>query len=336
MYRQPKALIASAVLTLSYLAIQTEARVNTGGAKIAAKNGVAVLWRDPKDIASRNLFYGPGGESHTPRGTFTFQEEDMGGSSPKFDVVDENGVKWRVKMGPEAHPETAASRLVWAVGYLANEDYFLPVLHVEQMTGLRRGRNFVSPGNNVHNVRLKRHLNDEKKIGSWSWAKNPFAGARELYGLRVLMAVMNNWDLKDINNSVYQTRGEPVEDRYVVSDLGASFGPTGLNWSLKGNPAAYCDSKWIKAISPGFVDFNVPSGLPVTFFLDIPELVRRTSLLWLGHHIPRKDARWMGDLLARLSPQQIRDAFRAGGYSADEVEQLSRVVEQRIGELEKL
>ena len=336
MYRTPKALIASAVLILSFLVIRTEAEVNTGGAEVAAKNGVAVLWREPGDVASRNLFYGPGGETHAPRGTFTFQEEDMAGSSPKFDVVDENGVKWRVKMGPEARPETAASRLVWAVGYLANEDYFLPVLHVEQMPRLHRGRNFVSPGNNVHDVRLKRHLKDEKKIGPWSWAKNPFTGTREWYGLRVLMAVMNNWDLKDINNSVYQTRGEPVEDRYVVSDLGASFGPTGLNWKLKGKPAAYCDSKWINAISPEFVDFNVPSELPMTFFLDVPELVRRTSLLWLGHHIPRKDARWMGDLLARLSPQQIRDTFRAGGYSADEVEQLSRVVERRIGELEKL
>jgi hypothetical protein len=30
------------------------------------------------------------------------------------------------------------------------------------------------------------------------------------------MAVINNWDLKDLNNSVCQTRSEPVEDRYVV------------------------------------------------------------------------------------------------------------------------
>ena len=207
MYRKPSVLIASVVLILSFLAIQIEARVNTGEAKVAVKTGVAVLWREPGDMSSRNLLYGPGGEAHVPRGTFTFQEEEMAGSSPKFEVVDENGVKWRVKMGPEARPETAASRLVWAVGYLANEDYFLPVLHVEQMTRLRRGKNFVSSGNNVHNVRLKRHLNDEKKIGPWSWAKNPFTGARELYGLRVLMAVMNNWDLKDVNNSVYQTRG---------------------------------------------------------------------------------------------------------------------------------
>jgi hypothetical protein len=58
--------------------------------------------------------------------------------------------------------------------------------------------------------------------------------------------------------------------------------------------------------------------------------------VWLGHHSPRKGPRWIGDLLARLSLQDIGDAFRAGGYSADEIEQLSRVVEGRIGELEKL
>ena len=48
------------------------------------------------------------------------------------------------------------------------------------------------------------------------------------------MAVMNNWDLKDTNNSVYLTHGEPPEERYVVSDLGGSFGPTGLELDAEG------------------------------------------------------------------------------------------------------
>lgn len=336
MYRKPEVLIASAVLALSPLAVETEARVNTAKTKDITNNGAAVLWREPTDIASRDLFYGPGGKAHVPLGPFTFQEEDTAGTSPKFDVVDEAGVKWRVKMGSEARPETVASRFVWAVGYLANEDYFVSVLKVEHLPRLRRGSNLVSPDNSVHNVRLKRHLADEKKVGIWSWAKDPFTGTREWYGLRVLMAVMNNWDLKDVNNSVYQTRGEPAEERYVVSDLGASFGPTGLSLAPKGDLSAYCNSKWINKISPEFVDFNVPSGPAVTRFFNVYEMQRRLNMRWLGHHIPRKDARWMGDLLARLSPQQIRDAFRAGGYSVDEVEQLSTVVERRIGELEKL
>jgi hypothetical protein len=105
---------------------------------------------------------------------------------------------------------------------------------------------------------------------------------------------------------------------------------------LKGNPTAYCDSKWIKAVSPEFVDFNVPSPPAMNYYIDFPEMARRLSLLWLGRRIPRADARWMGDLLARLSPDQIRDAFRAAGYSSQEIEQLSKVVQRRIAELEKL
>src|SRR5215469_17941573 len=180
-----------------------------------ADGAQTILWRNPVDIASRNLYYGPGGKAHEPRGPFTFEKEDMAGSNPKFDIVDQEGVRWKVKMGAEARPETAASRLVWAVGYFANEDYFLPVLRVENMPALRRGSGLVSRDGTVHNVRLKRHLKNEKKIGIWLWAKDPFTGTREWYGLRVLMAVINNWDLKDANNAVYRTREEPAEDLYI-------------------------------------------------------------------------------------------------------------------------
>lgn len=323
--------VPATVLILSVLAIGTEARVKTNNPTDAK----AMLWRDPTDIASRDLFHGPGGKAHVPQGIFTFKEEDMAGTSPKFDITDQEGVRWRVKMGVEARPETAASRFLWAVGYFANEDYFMPALHVEQMQRLRRGQNLVSHTGDVSNVRLKRHPEQEKKIGYWSWSKNPFTGTRELNGLRVLMAVMNNWDLKDINNSVYRTSGDPAEEHYTVSDLGASFGTTGLDMN-KGNPSAYCKSKLIKSIGPDFVSFIVPSGPAANYLIDVPELPRRLTLRSLGRHIPRADARWMGDLLARLSPEQIRDAFRAAGYSANEVEELSRTLEGRIATLTQL
>lgn len=336
MRTDPKTFIALTVVALASFATSSQGRGKPAVPKPAPAASAAVLWREPTDIASRDLFYGPGGKNHVPHGTFTFKEEDMAGTNPKFDVVDDQGIRWRVKMGPEARPETAASRLVWAVGYFANEDYFMPALHVENMRRLHRGRNLVSPDNTVHNVRLKRHLKDEKKIGTWSWSKDPFTGTREWYGLRVLMAAMNNWDLKDTNNSVYRTREEPAEEWYAVTDLGASFGPTGLNWMLKGSTAAYCSSRWIKTVSADFVDFNVPSGPAMNYYIDFPELARRLGLVWLGHHIPRKDARWMGDLLARLSPSQIHDAFRAAGYSPTEVEELSATLQRRIADLEHL
>jgi len=304
-------------------------------AKGTTGEGPAVLWRNPVDIASRNLYYGPGGKEHQPSGRITFEKEDLSGTNPKFDVIDEKGVKWTVKMGSEARPETAATRLVWAVGYFANEDYFVTELHVQNMGRLHRGGNRVRNGI-VHDVRLKRRLKDEKKIGDWAWANNPFTGTRELYGLRVLMAVINNWDLKDVNNSIYQVRGDSPEQRYVVHDLGSSFGTTGLSWASKGNLGAYSSSKWINDISPEFIDFNVPSKPALDTFLNFPEMVRRVNLCWIGRHIPSADAIWIGNLLARLSPEQIRDAFRGAGYSPQDVERASQIVRRRIGELTRL
>ncbi len=306
--------------------------------------GNALLWQNPVDIRSRNLFFGPGGEEHAPHSTYTFEKEDLNGTSPKFDVRDENGVKWRVKMGPEARPETVASRLVWAVGYSANEDYFLPELQVQDMPErLRRGQNFVHPKGTVHNVRLKRYLQGEKKVDDWRWKDNPFTNTRELNGFRVMMALVNNWDLKDNNNAIYEEKhaeGSPsAEQIYMVSDLGASFGTTGIGWShekSKGNLQAYTDSKFVSKVTPHSVDFNVPTRPALIHIFDLPEFISRLQLRWIGKDIPRDDARWIGQLLAQLSSAQIRDAFRAAGYTPDQVEGFAKTVEARIAELNKL
>lgn len=335
-FRDKRAQIVVITAGIVFVAAGIEAKTKSGTVKQPEKTYPAVMWREPADISSRDLFYGPGGKDHVPGGKFTFDKEDMEGSNPKFDVIDQDGVKWRVKLGQEARPETAASRLAWAIGYFANEDYFVPVLQVEKMPRLRRGRELVLAGGTMHDVRLKRHVKDEKKIGIWNWSKNPFTGTREWYGLRVLMAVLNNWDLKNDNNSVYLTHSDAPEERYAVSDLGASFGPTGIDWMIKGQPAAYYKSRFITNVSAGFVDFATPSGPALNYYINFPVLGRCMSQYWIGRHIPRADARWLGDLLGRLSGPQIRAAFRAAGYSSDEVEHLSQAVEQRIAALEKL
>ena len=262
----------------------------------------------------------------------------MSGTNPKFEVCDENGTKWKVKLGVEARPETVASRLVWAVGYYANEDYFLPDLRVENMPHLRRGQNLVATDGSVHNVRLKRHLKNEEKIGTWKWGDNPFGQQRELNGLRVMMALINDWDLKDENNAVYvekETDTVRPELRYEVSDLGASFGTTGRSLThkqSKGSLNSYQHSKFIRKVGSEYVDFNVPTRPSLIYLFTPKEFVDRMDLRWIGKHIPRSDAKWIGGLLAQLSPGQIRDAFRAAGYSPDQVDGFSRVVEQRIVE----
>src|SRR5579871_2241209 len=49
--------------------------------------GPPVLWRDPTNIGSRDLYFGPGGKRHQPVGPFYFEKEVTTGSQPKFDVI---------------------------------------------------------------------------------------------------------------------------------------------------------------------------------------------------------------------------------------------------------
>ena len=305
----------------------------------------AILWTSPGEIRHRNLFFGPGGQKNRPHTSFTFVREDLDGSSPKFYVRDQNGTKWKVKLGPEARPETAATRLVWAVGYRADEDYFVPLLHVNGLPPhLQRGQAWIGPGGVVYDARLEKYPKGRKKLGHWNWKANPFRGTRELNGLRVMMALVNNWDLKDDNNSIYNdSQGGSSKDgrhlTYLVSDLGASFGAGGRSWTLaksKDNLKAYRRSKFIRKSGPTFVDFNDPKKPPLFLLLNLPEFILQMQMHWVCTHIPQSDARWIGLLLAKLSPGQISDAFRAAGYTPDEVASYTKVIEGRIAELNDL
>jgi len=309
--------------------------------------GKKVLWEDPSEIRLRDLITGQGGNEHMPAGIeFKFVKEDLDGTNPKFNVRDADGVKWKIKLGDEARPETVAARLVWAVGFRTDEDYFLPLVHVSGMPEhVRRGRRFIDPDGSMHNVRLKRERGEEKKLGSWSWEDDPFTGTREWNGLRVMMALINNWDLKDENNSVYEI-GDKSERKagesrsvYVVSDLGASFGPDHLDWarkSDKGDLNKYRKTAFIRHTHGDRVDFADP-GAPSPFMIfDPADYFSHLRLRWIGRNIPKEDARWMGTVLAQLSPRQIRDAFRAGGYSPEDAEAFATVVERRIRELSEL
>jgi hypothetical protein len=344
MYKMRKILMLLAAASLGVLGADSAKKVDDTKLKAEIRDSSQVIfWRDPTDIGTRNLFYGPGGQEHQPNGTFTFDKEDLDGTNPKFTVKDEDGTKWKVKLGTEAQPETVASRFLWAVGYYANEDYYLPSIRVANIPAhLHRGEKYVSADGTVQGVRMKRYLKGEKKIGDWDWESGPFAGTRELNGLRTLMAVINNWDLKDVNNAIYEEKSEDgsgTKQIYTISDLGASFGTAGLSRTheiSKGNIKSYSHSKFIKRLDVTTVDFETPGRATVVDIADPKEYARRLRLEWIGRNIPRADAKWMGQLLAKLSPQQIRDAFRSAGYSPEETEEFAAILEERISELTKL
>ena len=297
-------------------------------------DGTPVLWKAP---ASRDLFYGPGGRQNAPRCPCTFEKEDLDGTNPKFQVKDSRGVKWKVKLGLEARPETVATRLVWAAGYFATEDYLVGDTRIEGMPAhLHRGQKLVGPGGRIHDARFKKVPEGAKKIGTWSWKDDPYTGSREWNGLRVLMALINNWDLKDENNAIYREGSERV---YLVSDLGTAFGTAGRSWPrdrAKDNLAWYGRSRFIRRTTADTVDFQSPARPMWVFLVNPKEYFHRLHLEPLGRDVPRADARWLGRLLGSLSQAQLRDAFRAGGYSPAEIDIAVRLLESRIAELTDL
>ena len=294
----------------------------------------AVLWSDPGDIRSRDLFYGPGGKDGQPQPPFKFEKENTNGNSPKFDVRDAHDEKWTAKLAYEARPETSATRLMWAVGYVANIDYFIADLHVEGMPQhLKRGGDYVAKGGEVFLARLQRKPG--KNHEPWSWRHNPFSGTREFNGLRVMMALLNNWDLKDDNNASYEDK-DSGRTIYYVTDLGASFGPSGKSYSDKGsrgNIKAYSHSKFVSKVTPEYVSFNFPTPPAIYHIFNLPYFIHQLRNRWIGKKIPRQDVKWIASLLTQLTPEQIHDAFRAGGYNPEQVEAFSAALQARIAQL---
>jgi hypothetical protein len=298
----------------------------------------AVVWTEPGDISRKNLFYGSGAEDGQPVAPFRFLDVDKHDSNPKFDVADAKGHTWRVKLGAEARPEIVCSRLLWAVGYFTEDDYVLEEATVPDLH-LRHTAHSVRDSDVVLNARFARKPGGEKRIASWRWKRNAFTGTRELNGLRVMMALLNNWDLKDENNAVYRDK-KSDQQIFLVSDTGASFGTTSVrirNSSGKGNVRQYVRSKFITHETATTVSFATPA--PATRMLLesggllAPLYFRRQRYLWITRNIPRDDARWIGDLLGHLTHQQLVDAFRAGRFNDREIELYVDALERRIAEL---
>ena len=292
---------------------------------VDGSEGNPVLWKEPAAIESLDLFFGPGGQEGAPdlSGKFTYVGLDNKGTQKKIYVKDDKDREWIVKFGPEARPETVATRIVWAMGYHTDEDYFVKRVHIDGM-----------PGGEAQNVRFKRRHAGYKDVGLWTWENNPFVGTRELDGLKVLMVLLNNWDLKVVNNKVLRPDKKSDEDRderiFYVADLGATFGKTGsLAYALhlpgdpkagtKDKPNEYAHQSFIEGSRDGTVRFHYKG--------------KDASVL---NGIKTDNAKWMGDMLARLSDKQLTDAFRAGGYSDSEISTLVRAMQERIRELQSL
>lgn len=270
--------------------------------------GTPAFWRAPSDIESRNLLLGAGGEAMKPDiSKLTFIEEKKGGYSKKYRVRDAKGNEWIAKLGKEAQPDTAANRLLWALGYETEIAYLVPKVKIEG-----KGE--------FENVRLEARPANVKRAGNWMWENNPFKDTPEFRGLKILMVMINNWDMKDDNNEILAIRRDATgkgELRYIISDLGGSFGKTGGFFTRSRNePSDYVKADFIKKVNGNVIDFNYGGKNQKLF-----------------ENITVADARWLSNWLKRLSDEQIKDAFRAANYSAEEVDILAGALKERINEL---
>lgn len=272
--------------------------------------GKPVLW-ERTDVASFDTSLGAGGAEMQPdlSGPVTFIEEQTGGYSKKYKIKDAAGRTWIAKIGDEAQSETAAVRLLSAIGYKTDINYLVPKLTI--------------PGkSSFTNVRLEARPDDFTRGGTWSWKDNPFKGTREFQGLKIMMALLNNWDMKEANNVILTKDGTSY---YAISDLGVSFGKTGnkgmpIFWRIgrsRNEPEHYSEAEFIKRVKDGKITFNFNGKNDGS----------------LGD-VTIEDGRWLANLLSQLTDKQIEDAFKAANYSDADVKTLSESVRERIRALD--
>ncbi|HYV03138.1 MAG TPA: hypothetical protein VFB82_01045 [Blastocatellia bacterium] len=291
-----------------------------------------VIWHNPGDVARLNLAWGEGGAAAAPKPPFTFLQEDSGGTNPKIEVRDANGVVWGVKWGEEVNSEVFAARLVWAVGYFVEPSYFVARGRILRVTKLDRDKKYVERDGSFVDARFEKKDKSIKKLSdeqSWAYDENPFVGTRELNGLKIMVMLTSNWDSKDRHHAskssntkifIVNTRAA-TEHRYVVSDWGGSMGKWGGvfrrgKWDCKG----YADQSddFVKGVKNGMLESGY-SGQHTDSIKD---------------NIPVEHARWLLGFLGKLSDAQIRAALNSCGASPSEVSCFAHAVRSRISHLQ--
>lgn len=331
-------LLASLAI-ISAVSLEVFSTVNSKKKKRQHPQKSAVLWRDPGNIRNRDLYYGPGSKATAPAPPFRFVKEVKDGSNPKFEVEDANGAKWRVKLGPEAQAETVSSRILWAVGYNAEESYYLDRARVDGLKKLSRGQKYVD-GDSVRGARFEPRRKDIERGKEWGWSKNPFKNTRELNGLKTMMVLLNNWDTFKKNNKVLHDKNTG-EARYTVTDLGATMGKAAGagGGRSKNNAQDFQRQRMVSKVEGDKVKFNYdvkPKKLGLLSIVYPPYFLRQRKATNQMQKVPINDASWVGSQLAQLSDNQLRDSFRAAGYDKATTEAYVRALRSRINELNRL
>jgi hypothetical protein len=309
---RPGRVLAAVAIAVAFAACSAK-RVRSTLDRPPTADQMRELWIEPRDIASRDLFHGWAGRDGAPRpaARYALLERDATGFSRGWDVrgPDSEKATWSVKIGLESQTEVVASRVLWAAGYHQPPTYY--VRDWQLAGGPEQGPQY--PG------RFRPDLPGVKSAGTWSFRENPFVGTRPYRGLIVINLILNNWDLLDRNTALYELDPprEGVTRWYVVRDLGAAFGrrfkfpPRGTRNNLED----FESEGFVEGVAGGRVQFAY-RGLHGELLQDITP----------------GDVRWACGWLDRITPEQWKDAFRAGGYADDRADRYIRKIREKVAQ----
>ncbi len=351
-----KYLFIVAFLVCAALEAEIKLEINKDFREEALRRGQ--VWK-AVDVAKMDILAGPQNEVSVPLNSqveceYIEPKEQLKGRWPKFLCKTSKGPIVRVKYGEqnkEIYAEAAASRLFWALGFYSDAVYPVevkcrncPENPFKPEEG-KRGtfifkdavieRNF--PGEVI----------EEKEDQGWTWTelekvKSEEGGAprSHLDGLRLLSVFVQHADAKPDNQRIacyaehitdpdQDGKGFCKQPVLMVQDLGATFG-SGLNvmsisrvdlksWESKEIWNTVLEAKTREKMGSGHCIGNITSS----------HLAGEEGLT--DPIITEEGRKFLADLLAQLSDQQIRDIFRVG-----RIDQLEDAIEEEKGVSRKI
>lgn len=289
------------------------------------------LWSDPGNMAALDFAGGMAAPVAAPKPPFTFLREDMSGTQPKIFARDASGATWNVKFGFEVRPESFCWRVVRACGYFAEPNFFVASGKFEGFQAIIRKDPTLHADGTFTAARFQYRDPDLKFLQdkNWRWDRPPFAGTKELSGLKILIMLFSNWDNKDArvgpaggpNTAIFELKKPSgTQFIYTFTDWGDGFGrlgaiPVRANWQC--GPFTEQSAGFVRSVEKGLVNFGYDGNINAGF---------RTG-------IPVSHVAWFMKYLGRITDAQLRTGFKSSGATDADAACFTAAMRTRIEEL---
>jgi len=272
------------------------------------------------------------GCDHAPAPPFRFLKNETGGTTAKIAAQDAKGHTYSVKFGAKVVPESFASRFVAALGYTVEPSYYVGPGRIEGVPRIHLVSSYVKRDGSFARARFQlRDLRELEfvKNSAWSLVDNPFTGSHQLAGLRTLLMLLSNWDIKDVRNgqesantAVFRSSaGGRPELLYSFFDWGDTLGRWGgLMHRTRSDCSGFAleTPEFIQGVRHGHVEWGY-SG-------------KRTADTTRG--ITVEDLRWVSPYLARITDTEIRTGLKASGATDRQTACWAGALEDRMRQIE--